>query len=212
VILIMTSNPLNAELLAVFRSGRPLAHPLDAYWRAPGGIGPMSATWQDKPHRVVYDLIASIVHSSAQNESAVGPVAANDSHVATVLEELAALRKEYRPSMGSDVLHSWASDLVAVIDKLKSPPAARVDQLDLDRAAAADHAWLSYDFGYPVQDADGWERITPGDEWTRKAYFEGDEPGDATVQGSFTVRFEPGHASVAEVFALCNGQRIGNSL
>ncbi|MFC5505447.1 hypothetical protein [Bosea massiliensis] len=208
----MTSNLHNAELLAVFSTGRPLAHPLDAYWRAPGGVGPMAATWQDKPHRVVYDLIASIVHSSAQAASAVGSVAASHGHVETVLAELATLRKEYRPSMGADVLHSWASDLVAILDKLKSPPAAPVDQLDNDRGVAADQAWLNYDFGYPVQDAEGWERITPGDEWTRKAYFDGDEPGAATVQGSFTVRFEPGNASVVEVFALCNGQRVGNSL
>jgi hypothetical protein len=38
---------------------RPLYYSLDDYHRAPGD-GPLHATWEDKPHRLLYDLIAAV--------------------------------------------------------------------------------------------------------------------------------------------------------
>ncbi|MFW1924333.1 hypothetical protein, partial [Acinetobacter geminorum] len=38
---------------------RPLAYPLTDYHRA-GIDGPLHYTWQDKPHRLLYDLIAAV--------------------------------------------------------------------------------------------------------------------------------------------------------
>lgn len=38
---------------------------LDDYWAAPGGdvnVGGLSVQWQDKPHRLLYDLIGEILH------------------------------------------------------------------------------------------------------------------------------------------------------
>lgn len=32
---------------------------LEDYWRAPGG-GPLHAAWQNKPHRLLYDLVGEI--------------------------------------------------------------------------------------------------------------------------------------------------------
>jgi hypothetical protein len=40
---------------------RPLSQPLEDYWRAPGGVGPLADDWADKPHRLVYDLIAALL-------------------------------------------------------------------------------------------------------------------------------------------------------
>lgn len=51
----------SAELLAQFKAGRPLAHSLDDYWRAPGREGPLAFQWEDKPHRLIYDLIAAVL-------------------------------------------------------------------------------------------------------------------------------------------------------
>lgn len=42
----------------------PLRYPLAAYHHAPGN-GPLHATWQDKPHRIVYDLVAAVRHYAA---------------------------------------------------------------------------------------------------------------------------------------------------
>ena len=42
-----------------FVKPRPLDYPLRDFHRAPGD-GPLNATWQDKPHRIVYDLIAAV--------------------------------------------------------------------------------------------------------------------------------------------------------
>lgn len=33
---------------------------LDDYLNAPSGAGPLANEWKDKPHRLVYDLIAEI--------------------------------------------------------------------------------------------------------------------------------------------------------
>lgn len=46
-------------LLACDIAPRPLAYPLTDYHRA-GVDGPLHYTWQDKPHRLLYDLIAAV--------------------------------------------------------------------------------------------------------------------------------------------------------
>lgn len=197
-----------AELLDVFKDGRPLTHTLEAYWSAPSGQGPLAAEWADKPHRLIYDLIAAIIHSTAKSASApAGPSISLGS-------ELDKLRREYRPSMNPDILNAWAGDVVSALSRIGSPSAARraSEELDTARSVAADESWMSYDFGYPVEDAEGWERTTPGDEWTRKVYFTADERGEPSITGSFSIQFEPGTATVKKASASCNGQDIGNPL
>ena len=46
---------------------RPLAYPLTDYHRA-GIDGPLHYTWQDKPHRLLYDLIAAVRYYAAPKE------------------------------------------------------------------------------------------------------------------------------------------------
>lgn len=54
---------------------RPLSHPLAAYHSAMSK-GPLHYTWQDKPHRLVYDLIAAVKHYANQaGQAAPAPVA-----------------------------------------------------------------------------------------------------------------------------------------
>ncbi|KQY83731.1 hypothetical protein [Pelomonas sp. Root1444] len=50
---------VGAELLDCEIAPRPLDHPLRDYHMAPGG-GPLHAQWEDKPHRLIYDLIAAV--------------------------------------------------------------------------------------------------------------------------------------------------------
>lgn len=54
---------------------RKLPHDLEDYWRAPSGEGPLAAEWKDKPHRLVYDLIAALrQHDQRSSEATpVGP-------------------------------------------------------------------------------------------------------------------------------------------
>jgi hypothetical protein len=49
------------NLVTVFQGGRPLQGTLNDYWSAPGGEGPLAPDWADKPHRLLYDLIAANV-------------------------------------------------------------------------------------------------------------------------------------------------------
>jgi len=37
-------------------AGPKLLHPLEDYYNAPSGEGPLAAQWIDKPHRLLYDL------------------------------------------------------------------------------------------------------------------------------------------------------------
>jgi hypothetical protein len=55
------------QLRYTFGGGRPLRYRLDDYWIAPGGEGPLGSTWRDKPHRIVYDLIAALVYYSRRD-------------------------------------------------------------------------------------------------------------------------------------------------
>jgi hypothetical protein len=60
----LPSYPISEAMREVFKGGRPLAYTMDEYWNAPGS-GPLNYTWKDKPHRVVYDLLAAIIHLQA---------------------------------------------------------------------------------------------------------------------------------------------------
>jgi len=46
---------------------RPLSHPLRDYHIAISE-GPLNYTWQDKPHRLVYDLIAAVRYYAAPQD------------------------------------------------------------------------------------------------------------------------------------------------
>ena len=70
---------------------RPLSHPLTAYHSAMSK-GPLHYTWQDKPHRLVYDLIAAVKHYANQAGQAA-PAAQGDA--------LDAARLEFAMSHGS---------------------------------------------------------------------------------------------------------------
>lgn len=77
--------------------------------------------------------------------------------------------------------------------------------LDDARSDSAEQVWLQYDFGTDgVGDSEGWDRIIPGEEWTRRVYLESDEQDvdDDTEAATLTIRFEKGTARIAEVYAI----------
>lgn len=47
---------------------RPLEYPLAVYHTAPGS-GPLHATWLDKPHRIVYDLVAALAYVAQPSQA-----------------------------------------------------------------------------------------------------------------------------------------------
>jgi len=51
------SEALNTNSTSVDQP-RPQETELENYRNAPSGIGPLADTWADKPHRLVYDLVA----------------------------------------------------------------------------------------------------------------------------------------------------------
>lgn len=98
------------------------------------------------------------------------------------------------------------------------------DQLVSERQEAADREFESYDLGpASVESCDGWSHISGGNEWSRTLYVrplsdhsEGPAGDDAEGEGSeterwhMTVRFAPGTAAVAEVYALTSkGNLVG---
>lgn len=58
---ILALRPSTDPMLATDIKPRRLSYPLDTYHRAPGD-GALNATWQDKPHRLLYDLIAAVAY------------------------------------------------------------------------------------------------------------------------------------------------------
>ena len=103
---------------------RPLSHPLSAYHSAMSK-GPLHYTWQDKPHRLVYDLIAAVKHYANQaGEAAPAPVIA-------LLDRIADLEAQLE-SIGAGGVHgpligcaspptAQAAEWVSVKDRLPSP-------------------------------------------------------------------------------------------
>lgn len=79
--------------------------------------------------------------------------------------------------------------------------------MDSKRQEAADQAYASYDFGEGVEvdDASGWERVTPGEVWTRPVFVrtdDGEPDGVACHRLTFTVRFQPDSEVITETYAI----------
>lgn len=47
----------------------PLVYPLEAYWEAPSGAGPLSRLWEEEPTRLLNDLIAALLCGVPAEES-----------------------------------------------------------------------------------------------------------------------------------------------
>jgi hypothetical protein len=179
------------------------------------------AAWPD-----LFSNDPTVAHMAASPMAVDFARAEKSALVKTILDAIARenlseaaqkLRKEYRPSMNSEVLHLWAQDVVSVIDSIAvgHPPTPTVaaetnSYVTLLRGDVAEEAWLAFDFGRDPCSSDGWEYVTPGNEWTKKVYFEPDDPDQPSLSGSFTVRFKPETAEISEQFAMCNGQLIEN--
>lgn len=85
-----------------------------------------------------------------------------------------------------------------------------------ERAAAAEAAFESYDFGAArIEAAGGWERTDPGREWSRTIFLERTDDEAArdgtcdTLRAGFTVIFAEGSALVEECWANLDGEIIG---
>jgi hypothetical protein len=67
------------------------------------------------------------------------------------------------------------------------------------RLERANLIFTSLDFGYTVEDADGW--TCRNETVSRVLYFEG-EDGGPTVKGSLEITFDPGSATVRAGLSL----------
>lgn len=85
--------------------------------------------------------------------------------------------------------------------------------LETLRREQADKAFEVYDFGdAKVVASDGWERLSPGREWSRVVYFENDEdPRADSVKGHFVLTFAGDTASVVEnAVGILVGVEVGS--
>jgi hypothetical protein len=48
----------------------PLQYPLDDYWNAPSGVGPLATRYNNKPHQLMYELIAALLCAPAPSRDA----------------------------------------------------------------------------------------------------------------------------------------------
>ena len=76
--------PQISDDLASSIAPRPLDHPIDAYWKAPSGVGPLAKQWENKPNRLIYDLIAALMQQSEAKSPATATLIDADPAVAIV--------------------------------------------------------------------------------------------------------------------------------
>ena len=85
--------------------------------------------------------------------------------------------------------------------------------LDEKRRLAADAECSTFDFGYEVKDASGWEWTTPGNHWERPIFFFADDRDSPSIPGTLHITFLDGSDEIAESHANILGQVIeGRSL
>jgi hypothetical protein len=80
--------------------------------------------------------------------------------------------------------------------------------LDVKRRLAADEECSTFDFGYEVKDASGWEWTTPGNHWEKPIFFFGDDRDAPSIRGTFHITFHHGSDEIAESHANILGEVI----
>ena len=74
------------DLLKCNIQPRPLSYPLSDYHKAMSE-GPLHFTWTDKPHRLVYDLIAAVMYYSTPPAEAKQPLTDDEKSIELYLEQ-----------------------------------------------------------------------------------------------------------------------------
>lgn len=102
---------------------RALAHSLNDYWKAPSGEGPLAEAWKDKPHRLVYDLVAAALLAQSRRF-----------HRNSIVDEaIAVCREEVVGNDGneSDTAYNLAiHHVVEALQKLKCVTQMETSRLD----------------------------------------------------------------------------------
>jgi hypothetical protein len=80
--------------------------------------------------------------------------------------------------------------------------------LDEKRRLAADEECSTFDFGYEVKDASGWEWTTPGNHWEKPIFFFGDDRDAPSIRGTFHITFHDGSDEIEESHANILGEVI----
>jgi hypothetical protein len=80
--------------------------------------------------------------------------------------------------------------------------------LDEKRRLAADEECSTFDFGYEVKDASGWEWTTPGNHWEKPIFFFADDRDAPSIRGTFHITFHDGSDEIAESHANILGEVI----
>jgi hypothetical protein len=80
--------------------------------------------------------------------------------------------------------------------------------LDEKRRLAADAEYSTFDFGYEVKDASGWEWTTPGNHWERPVFLFADDRNAPSIPGTLHITFVDGTDEIEESHANILGQVI----
>lgn len=145
--------PAPAELACDIQP-RPLAYSLADYHRAMSE-GPLHYTWQDKPHRLVYDLIAAVRYYAAPAAPAMPNPGSPEA--SAMIDSVMA---EY--NWPSNTKNAARAGYVAATRLMAAPAAPAEPTLEMLKAGAAE--WLKYgerEACYPL--AQGFDKLTPED-------------------------------------------------
>jgi len=96
-------------------------------------------------------------------------------------------------------LIAFGAKVRAALAKAETTHPSAQERFDAARQHAAQEAFEAYDFPAEVNNTTGWERTTPGDEWRRHVFLEGETPDAPSILGAFTVTFTKATASIADI-------------
>ena len=116
---------------------RPLENSLKDYQLAPSGLGEIGAAWINKPHRIVYDLIAAVKYYA--NEAAKQSMQGEAVTIWLTEKEFNILSKAQKTERETIALYTHAPDSAARIAELEAENEALRKQL---RYCRDDYAYI----------------------------------------------------------------------
>jgi hypothetical protein len=176
------------------------------------------------PHEKAMNIVRPLMEAKGmlgepkrRNDGVLAPCPAHDDSNPSLLVSIAPDGKPSVKCLAGCSHDAVMEGIRVVMDGIVTDAVPAVATLDERREAVAQAHFIAHAFGQDVvvAECDGWERTTPGDEWSRTVYLESDQADidDVSESATYVVRFAPGSDKVASSYAITgNGRLIGDPI
>ena len=184
----------------------------------------LKAQFSRDPHEKAMNIVRPLMEAKGllgeprrREDGILAPCPAHDDCNPSLLVSIGSDGKPSAKCLAGCPESAVMEEIRRIMDGIVTGAAPTTATLEERREAAAQAHFIAHAFGddVVVAEADGWERTTPGDEWSRTVYLESDQADidDTSESATYVVQFAPGTDNVVSSYAITgNGCLVGNAI